>query len=365
MGSPIRVASIPNRSLYVEHIGTKGDGTMRMPARATPGWVRRNAREFDLMHVQSGSHPELTPDQAADLTAALELAGKPLAYTVHALEEEPVRAEVQSILIREARLVISLTDEMKAQIFVREGRNSIVVPHPHVVPLADLRRRGPRRAMPPYTLGVQLSSLGSNAVAEAVVEAVAERARESACYRARVDVEASGATAGALPALLAGLERRGQIELHRHERLDDETVIACAREIDIAVAPSTSGPHCRWIEAFRDLGAALVVPAADEAVERPRDFSYRLFPTGAPDRDELRSAIETAARHLTSGSVKPLDAASRKRQRRLIAERHRWLYADLLRRGSGSSGRAGSGHSLGDSESSWDSGLSGSRLSEE
>lgn len=330
----------------------------RIAAKPRAGWVARHSAEFELMHVHSGLPGfDLSPAEASDLVESLVRAGKPLACTVHSLEEDPLLAEVQSILIRSAGLVISLTDEMKAQVFVRDGVNSIVVPHPHVLPLAEMDPYRRRRGIPPYTLGVQLSSLGPNAVAEAVVEAVAERVRESACYRARVDVEASGPVGGALPALLAGLERRGQIDLHRHERADGETLLHCAREVDIAVTPTTSGLHCRWIEAFRDLGAALVVPAVGEPVEQRRDFTYSLFPTGAPDRTELRSAIEAAARALASGGVTALDAASRKRQRRLIAERHRWLYADLLRRDSASSGRAGSGHSRGDSASSWASGL--------
>lgn len=337
MGHPIRVASVPDDSLYVRHISWKGDGVKRIAAEFDPIWIEDNRRDFDLFHLHSG-YEDPSRERVLESIASLDRLGVPLVYTVHELKPSPVR-ELQTLLLSAADMVISLSDELRARIFLDEGRNSRIVPHPHVVPLDGIENTSPRRRLPPFTIGVQLDSLAPDVFAESVVEAVAERVRESACFRARVDVQRrdDGIDPGALAPLLAGLERRGQIELHFHERFDDESLVECARRIDIAIAPSASGPHARWLEAFRDLGSAVVVPTVGSHTDPRGSFSFRLHPTGVPDRNDLRNALEAAEGALTAGEIHPLAAEKRRRQRRLIAERHRWIYREAIRKTTGRS----------------------------
>jgi glycosyltransferase involved in cell wall biosynthesis len=352
---PIRVASVPADHPYVRHLGRPdSDEVERLSDRRAPGqrgwwpprmlepeWVEENASGFDLFHVQfgfDGRHPE----QLAELCELLRGLGKPLVYTVHDLrnpnhETAKLHAEQMEVLIEAAAAVVTLTDEAGEILEARYGRSAVVIPHPHVVPLAVLERPFPTegRVDGPPRVGVHLKSLRANMLGVELLEALSPLTRE-ATRRVRLqinlheeiwDPQAPGFRAD-LRCLLERERSRGRIDLRIHPYFDDAQLYEYLRSLDVAILPYRFGTHSGWLEACRDLGTAVVAPSCGCYRAQGATAIYRLDEERGLDPKSLHEAVLAAA----SAKPRPLALAYRRRQRERIADAHLRLYQELLGR---------------------------------
>ena len=124
-------------------------------------WVEDH--DFDVFHLHFGFDAR-SPADLDELVAALRRRGKPLVFTVHDLRnphhlDREAHDRHLDVLVPAADALITLTQGAAAEIRARWGREAVVVPHPHVVPLDVMRRaaamrgvrgRGPRDRAAPH-----------------------------------------------------------------------------------------------------------------------------------------------------------------------------------------------------------------------
>ena len=107
--------------------------------------------DFDVFHLHFG-FDACDPAELAELVATLRRRGKPFVFTVHDLRNpHHSRREAHDaqldVLVPAADALVTLTQGAAAEIRRRWGREAVVIPHPHVVELADISRS--RRGAPP------------------------------------------------------------------------------------------------------------------------------------------------------------------------------------------------------------------------
>ncbi|MEP6562572.1 MAG: glycosyltransferase family 1 protein, partial [Nakamurella sp.] len=165
---PIRVASIPAGHPYVQHLAAPagGDAVVRLadpppdvpdpqpgqwwpPVMLQPEWVAAHHPDFDLAHLHFG-FDAVEPAELRRWSAELHRRNRPLVLTVHDLvnphfTDQRRHGEQLDVLIPAAAELITLTPGAAAEVAARWGRAAEVVPHPHVIPLAELRN--PARAV--------------------------------------------------------------------------------------------------------------------------------------------------------------------------------------------------------------------------
>lgn len=305
----IRVASVPAAHPYVEHLGN--DGVARLPDPQPPGappgrwwppvmvdpaWVRAHADAFDVMHLHFGME-SFTVAHLAATVAALRVARRPLAFTVHdltnpQLADQQLHVAQLDELIAAADALITLTEGAAAEIARRWGRRAVVIAHPHVLPLEQAAPVG--RAGGPVLVGLHLRDL-------------------------RPNVDGPGATATLLAALAAlrrpGVDIQARITLHDHvrepvardrvrrlcagtegvtlveaPRPDDAALLADLADLDVCVLPYAHGTHSGWVELCWDLGVPVAAPAVGHVAGQHRDpaFLASFTPGAVP---ELTAAL--------------------------------------------------------------------------
>ncbi len=323
----LTVASYSLKGGIPEQISWRSDGIERLTARLNPHWIEQHAGEFELLHVARPPR-RVSQEEADQLKAALDDLDIPLVCTIH----HPLAGDRQRnglTLVSKADEIIVPNAELRAGYEQIHDRVTLI-PQGHVFPLKELDQLPPRRRIPPFSVSVLLDSLEHDPVAETIVEAIAEKARESNLYRSTVTVEDTGeessGPAGSLLPLLASISRRERAEVEWQEMIGVEQLLAVARRADIVVVPKLTGVHCAWVEAFRDAGAAIVMPASEFSTDFRTSFPFKVFATGAPRREDIGSAIDSAAESLAVGQVLPVGADRRRHQRRLIAAQHAQLY---------------------------------------
>lgn len=357
------VASIPSSHVYVRHLSAPDDLGARptihrladpMPSGSAPaaspwwppamleaGWVVEHADEFDVFHLHFGFDAR-SPEQLADLVAALRRAGKPLVFTVHDLRNphhvDPRWHDEQlDVLIPAADALITLTDGAAAEILRRWARAALVVPHPHVVELAIAERVRAERVRDesagrsrPFRVGLHVKSLRACMDAEAVlpglvraVEGLPDAVLQVNGHR---DVLEPGGDRfePALARLLADLGPR--IDLRIHDYFSDDELWEYLGGLDVSVLPYRHGTHSGWLEACRDLGTDVVAPNCGFYADQGPVHQYELT--------ELSFDEESLVRAVRQAYDAPAPAASltwRRQQRILVDEAHRALYDRLVR----------------------------------
>ena len=318
------MAADPLRDQY---LGWKGDGVTRIRGDFRREWIESNSDRFDLMHVLG----DVEGVEQEDLTA-LQETGKPLVYT-YAGNSRPASLS-ETILMRGADRIVVNSHQAHSDANEIHGRQATLVPHSHVLSLEAMGHLAPGRRIPPFTIGFALDSLSPDPTGETIVEVMTRMARESSCFRARVDVEASSfepeSAPGSLAPLLTGLARRGQLDLRVHERFGSLEISDFAVGVDMAVVSSWTGPGIGWIEACRDAGTAVIAPAGRDSDTLRPSFGFRIFPTGACNRDDLGSAFDEAQRALQRGEMEPVGADRRRHHRRNIASLHSRIFSEVL-----------------------------------
>lgn len=294
----IRVASVPADHPYVAHLSptdeTPGDGrdeVVRLPDPPViaddgstrwwpprildPAWLREHADEFDVLHIHFGFE-SFTPAHLREVVEVAHELSKGVVVTVHDLRNPHIEdADAQlarlDVLVPQADAVVTLTQGAADAIRARWGRDAVVVPHPHIVPLDVMaRRQAPAEAShQPDTrprIGLHLKSLRTNVDAAGALDALALVADERpdadivvTMHRAVAEPSDRGYD-GAVVERAEALAACGAVTLVLHEPMDDATLFAFAGGLDVSVIANVWGTHSGWIEMCHDLGVHAVAP---------------------------------------------------------------------------------------------------------
>lgn len=343
----IRVASVPASHPYVRHIAHSGgpDEVDRLPDPTDPwwppamldvSWIDDHADDFDLMHVHFG-FDGLAPEDLERLGQELRLRGKPLVVTLHDLRNPhhptpELHQRQLRVLLRYASAVITLTDDAARRIATCHDRDAVVLPHPHIVELEDLRRRQGRFRPETTTVGIHLKSIRPN-METAVVDAAVDAVRRVPDSLLRVDVHLDVALQDGKrhdSDLMARLHRyrdAGDLTLVTHDYFDEHEFVDYLDSLRVSVLPYRFGTHSGWLEACRDLGVAVVAPDCGSYHDQGDVFTYRCNETTGLDAESCTAAIEQALR---APRAHPVSWRERAEQRQEIATRHRDLYRRVL-----------------------------------
>ncbi|WP_307861898.1 glycosyltransferase [Nocardioides sp. SYSU D00065] len=353
------IASVPANHVYVRHLSPEtGAGPHRLPdpdpgggAAATqrwwppvmldPDWVAAN--DFDVFHVHFGFDSRSVADLEA-LVEALRRKGTPLVFTVHDLRnphhpDREAHDRQLDVLVPAADALITLTRGAAAEIRERWGREALVLPHPHVVPLdlmrrvssmRDVRRRGSRARE--FRVGMHVKSLRAGMHPHPLLPILVDTVRELPGAVLQVNghrdvLLPDGARYdAALAEALREHARRGEVDLRIHDYLDDDGLWAYLSSLDVSVLPYRFGTHSGWLEACRDLGTAVIAPSCGYFADQAPVLGYRHDEQGF-DADSLAAAVRAAH----AGQVAPGPSVEdRRRQRAAVAAAHARLYASLL-----------------------------------
>jgi len=352
----LRVASVPFSHVYVQHLAPEHGGRVhRMPDPSPRGdngsdrqtwwppvmlhpiWVAGHA--FDVFHLQFGFDGS-SPEDLAELVRSVQDTGRPFVYTVHDLRDPRHRDRALhdgrlDALIPAADAVVTLTHGAAAEIEHRWGRQAVVIPHPHVVPLRTIERlqRRPRRtAGLSFRVGLHVTSLQGSArpmqLLPTLVRAIGEVPGGVLQVNGHRDVlEPRGARyQPELAGYLRDAARTGRLELRVHDFLSDAQLWRYLASLDAFVVPGRFGTHSAWLEACRDLGTTVIAPDSGYLTEQGPVLSYR---TGEDVVDDasLTEAVRGAWLHRRLGEVTVVE---RRRQRADVAARHELLYRAVL-----------------------------------
>lgn len=354
----IRVASVPSSHVYVRHLAPVDGSTATVrverladpppagagseqsswwpPAMLDARWVEANADSFDVFHLHFGFDAR-TPDELAELVAALRSAGKPLVYTVHDLRnphhtDRRAHDEQLDVLVPAADEVVTLTTGAAAEIERRWGRTATVIPHPHVVDLAAAARarRTKSEREGPFRIGLHVKSLRACMDAQAVLPVLVRAVRELPDAVLQVNghrdvLEPGGARYdSALAELLSDLG--SDVDLRVHDFFSDDDLWDYLTSLDASVLPYRHGTHSGWLEACRDLGTQVIAPSCGYYRDQAPVHSY-LLDEDSFDEDSLVAAVRAAYEHPHPA----IDLRERRRQRKTVAMAHDDLYARLVR----------------------------------
>jgi len=302
-----------------------------------PSWVREH--DFDLLHLHFGFDAR-TPEQLAELVAALRETGRPLVQTVHDLrnphhEDRTLHDAQLDVLVPAADELITLTPGAAAEIARRWGRTATVVPHPHVVDvrtMAVAQDARSRRRTDAFRVGLHVKSLRAGMaplrLLPALVETVAALPGAVLQVDAHRDVmDDDGARRDdRLATYLRHLERDGLVDLRVHDYFTDAELWAYLSSLDVSVLPYRFGTHSGWLEACRDLGTTVVAPTCGYYADQGPVLSY-------VHREDEYDAGSLAAAVRTAYETRPRFGASideRRRQRTEVAAAHDRVYAAAL-----------------------------------
>jgi beta-1,4-mannosyltransferase len=354
------IASVPANHVYVRHLAPKdGSGPARLPdptpqgAAATQRWwppvmldaAWVEAHDFDVFHLHFGFDAR-SPADLEELVAALRRRGKPLVFTVHDLRnphhpDREAHDRHLDVLVPAADALITLTQGAAAEIRARWGREAVVVPHPHVVPLdvmrrvaamREVRRRGPRGRE--LRIGMHVKSLRAGMNPHAVLPALVDAVRDLPGAVLQVNghrdvLLPDGARYdAALAEALQDHAARGEVDLQVHDFLDDDALWAYLASLDVSVLPYRFGTHSGWLEACRDLGTAVIAPSCGYFADQARVLTYQ------HDEQHFDAAsLAAAVREAHAGHVAPPPSVDERRtQRAQVAAAHARVYDSLVGR---------------------------------
>lgn len=345
----LRVASIPATHVYVQRLAhpavqrlqdPSGDD-LRTPCFLDPDWVADHPGRFDAFHLHFGME-FYDPARIDRVAEVLDRHGIPLVFTCHDLRNpnhasrEPHDRHLD-VLMERASAVITLTPTAAAEIQRRWGRHPSVLPHPHVVPIDELRRRQSRprpEHSDGYRVGIHLKSLRPNMAAVDVVETALQAARNDDGLRVRIDVHHDVADPDHEdhhPELMELLQRSvadqdAVADLHIHHYFSDDELWHDLESIDAFLLPYVFGTHSGLLEACRDLGTAVIAPALGAYADQGAHHLFGASEDDGIDRDDLRRALLDASR---AGRPDPVPADVRDAQRRHVADAHVDIYRQL------------------------------------
>lgn len=314
----IRVASVPESHVYVRHLMHPDVlGVVRLPdpvpadGRKVPGgwwppvmleseWVDRHHDEFDVFHVHFG-FDSLTPHEMAEVLTRLQHHGKPIIYTVHDLRnphhpESATHVALLDLIIPAADALVTLTPGAAAEIRRRWGRNSQVLPHPHVVP--QPRLEAPRQSRDGFVIGVHMKSLRASMDPMPVIDALANQvtAWPDATLQVNVHDEIfdidSYWYAPNTATYVRDLVDAPQVDVRIHPYFSDDDLWGYLSSIDVSVLPYRFGTHSGWLEACHDLGTGVAAPDCGFYAEQRACSVFSFGEHATLDPGSLVRAIE-------------------------------------------------------------------------
>ncbi|QFG67405.1 glycosyltransferase [Ornithinimicrobium pratense] len=369
MSSPLRVRQVPAAHAYVQHLLPAADvgssPVVHLPDPPVPGaptgqwwphpaleadWVRRHAREQDVLHLHFGTEGRSTAQLAAWLRA-VRAAGLPLVYTVHDIDhphlvDQTRHREHLALLVEAADGLLTLTEGAAAVVERDFGRRPLVVPHPHVAPLDRIGRRvttdpGPLR------VGVHLKSLRTNLAPMPLLPALVEATAVLRATGTMVELEVRAHPEVLDPAVtrhdpavaswwrrLAGAPPPG-VDLVLAPRLGDEELWDYLAALDVSVLPYAWGTHSGWVEACRDLGTWALTPDIGHLAEQGAGAVLIWNDQGMsqdlalPSRRLTGELVGLLARAV-DGPPQGCTRARREDQRSQIAALHAGVYAAVV-----------------------------------
>lgn len=319
----VRVASVPSGHVYMRHLampehvsdvvpdpaeqGLTG-AVLRLPdppvtgAPAgqwwpspvlTPAWLRAHADDFDVVHVHFGFE-HLATVEVQSFVRTLHQLGRPLVLTVHDLanphlHDQAPHLAALDILIPSATTVLTLTEGAAREIARRWGVRSLVLPHPHVVPLERMAQ--PRPAHGGFTVGLhdkQRAGTDPDGVRPMLTEAL----------RGLPDAR-----------FVAGPGRW----------LSDDELFEHLIGLDVLVLPYRHGTHSGMLEACHDLGTAVIVTDVGQHADQAPVQTFTL--------GDARSLSTALSRTLDAGPAPRASQAQRRSQRIRLARAHHRIYA--------------------------------------
>lgn len=346
----LQVASIPATHVYVRRLAhplvdrledPSGDD-LRTPCFLDPDWLADHAGRIDVLHLHFGME-FYDVSQLERVADVLDRHRIPLVFTCHDLRNpnhasRDLQDRQLKVLMKRAAAVITLTEAASKEIERRWGRDSVVLPHPHVVPMPELRRRQ-ARPRPEHgdgcRIGIHLKSLRANMATVGVVEAALDAARGHDGLRVRIDVHHDVADPrhdNHDPDLMTLLHRSvadadAVADLHVHHYFSDDELWGYLESIDAFLLPYVFGTHSGLLEACRDLGTAVIAPALGGYADQGAHHLFEASEQDGIDRDDLMRALVDAAR---AGRPDPVPADVRDAQRRDVAEAHVAIYRELI-----------------------------------
>ena len=357
---PLVVASVPSGHVYVRPLAPEEDDgrvvrlpdpdpdTPQRPAGARwwppvmlrPEWARD--ADFDLLHLHFG-FDAVDPSTLRELTEVLRGRGKPFVLTVHDLrnphhEDRALHDAQLDVLVPAADALVTLTTGAAAEIRRRWDREALVLPHPHVVPLATMEAAQERRSWArgdTFRVGLHVKSLRASMapmrLLPTLVDTVAQLPGAVLQVNGHRDVlDPDGARRDeSLAAYLHEQADAGRLELHVHDFLDDRALWAYLASLDVSVLPYRFGTHSGWLEACRDLGTAVVAPTCGFYADQGPVLSYT-HDESHLDEDSLAAALRRAHEQRSTHGI---SVAERRAQRARVAAAHDRLYTYLLTAG--------------------------------
>ncbi|WP_173008512.1 hypothetical protein [Mycolicibacterium sp. P1-18] len=322
----LTVASIPAGHPYVSSVvdtsrvtllpdpvppGATLPGQWWPPRLLDPDYLRDHVGTVDVVHVHFGFEAS-SVDVLGEVVGILRGAEVPLVLTVHDLHnphfaDATLHLSQLDVLVPAAAVVVTLTPGAAAEIRRRWGRDAVVLPHPHVLPIAAVGAARPRRHEP--VIAVHAKALRANIQPWPVVDALIDGGVRG--LRLDLDEEAmSSAEVG------TRVERhlRDGVDVRVHPRFTDDELTAYLTEVDVLVLPYRFGTHSGWVEACHDAGTAVVTPSCGFFAEQHPGHEYGYGPDGLDAASLLDAVAAAVGEHRPDRGDDPVRRDQRRRQ---------------------------------------------------
>lgn len=304
------------------------------PRWLDPAYVRDHARDVDVLHVHFG-FDTMAPDVLDEVADILARHDVPLVLTVHDLHNPHFgdagdHSARLGVLVRAADAVVTLTDGAAAEIARRWGREALVLPHPHVLPIDAVGAARTARDVP--VVALHAKGLRANIDPWPVLDELLADPDRTWGLRLDVDQEALGSPRAreVAPDRLAAYRAAG-VDVRVHPRFTDAEMVDYLAEIDVLVLPYRFGTHSGWVEACHDAGVHVVVP---DCGHFHRQHAGLVFGYGVDrfDADGLRHCVRAAQRWAREPAPGPDERRRHDRmaERASIRQRTGQLYRRLL-----------------------------------
>jgi hypothetical protein len=353
----LRVASVPSSHPYVRHLSRPDgrDAVIRLPdpvpadGRQVPGgwwppvmlepsWIARNYQSFDVFHVHFG-FDAVDCAVLRDVVHELILRKKPFIYTVHDLRN-PHHCEPQNhlaqldVLLSAADKVLTLTSGASQAITTRWGRDADVLPHPHILSPARIKR--PRPAAKRFVVGVHVKSLRANMDPFPVLDVLTDTVATLPDAVLQINVHDEIFEPGnywfapRAGARLRAYANHPCVDLRVHPYFSDGQLWDYLSSLTVSVLPYRFGTHSGWLEACFDLGTAVIAPRCGFYHEQHPcetfDFTEDHF-----DAETLQSAVRSLyRRHCKATQPARATWAQRHTERVSLAAAHQRVYESAM-----------------------------------
>jgi hypothetical protein len=243
------------------------------PRLLDPAYLLRHVDSFDVLHVHFGFEGA-SVETLREVVSVLDRNQIPLVLTVHDLHNphfaDPTLHLAQlDVLVPAAAVIVTLTHGAASVIRRRWGHESVVLPHPHVLPIGAVGAARPTRPDP--VVAIHGKGLRANIHPWPILDALLDGDLPSC--RIRFDLDREGLQATESDARLKRYERAG-VDVRVHPRFTDAELVEYLTDVDVLVLPYRFGTHSGWVEACHDAGTTVVTPDCGFFTEQHSTLEY-------------------------------------------------------------------------------------------